>query len=360
MTRVPRVLSLSLIGIFACGDDRDLFSSRDDRRERGGNTGSTATQDTRTGAGGRAGSDDALGASGRERGEMPEAPANAQERSGAGSAAEPSDQSRGETDSGTSAGEDAGGAETGVVDAGTSAGEQPNPPDPPSNEGTEPPPGDGADEGVANEAADAGGSTSSERRLPDLVVDGDYLRSTVQQDFVDASADMCLFNEGCVTGDGMRRVIRFGTRTGNVGSAELVAGRPALDNPIWEYDACHEHFHFEGYAHYDLVAATSGETLPIGVKNGFCLRDQGPWSSEFAGNDCGKFDCEQQGMGIGCSDVYESDLDCQWVDITGVPAGVYEIVVTVNSEQTIEELDRSNNVARVSVEITPDTVRVMP
>lgn len=204
------------------------------------------------------------------------------------------------------------------------------------------------------------GRTSRTRALPDLVMDGEYLRSTIREDFVDASADICLFQEGCVTGDGVRRVIRFATRTGNIGTADIVAGRPSLESPLWEFDACHEHFHFEGYAHHDLRDVRSGALLPVGVKQGFCLQDRGAWSSEHASADCARYDCDNQGIGVGCSDVYESDLACQWVDITDVPLGTYDLVVTLNTEQVIEELDYSNNSAAVRIEIRADSVRVLP
>lgn len=192
--------------------------------------------------------------------------------------------------------------------------------------------------------------------LPDLVLDAAYLEATIQQSMVDASLDSCLINEKCITGVGLRRVVRFGTRSGNIGTADLVAGRPALDNPIWEYDACHDHFHFEGYAEYELIDAATSVVLPVGVKHGFCLRDLGTWDPSVP-SECGVYDCDYQGLGVGCYDVYVPELDCQWVDITDVPPGEYQLRVTINSEQRIQELDRSNNSATVRILITPTTVQ---
>lgn len=34
-----------------------------------------------------------------------------------------------------------------------------------------------------------------------------------------------------------------------------------------------------------------------------------------------RFDCAHQGLSEGWSDLYAKDLDCQWIDITDVPAG---------------------------------------
>jgi hypothetical protein len=202
----------------------------------------------------------------------------------------------------------------------------------------------------------AGGGSNEAEALPDLILDGAYLMATVQQDVVDASADQCLFNEGCVTGDGPRRVVRFGTRSANVGAADVVVGEPVAGNPLWEFDACHEHFHFEGYARYDLVDPGSGEVLPIGNKNGFCLRDLDSWSNP----SCATYDCDYQGISAGCADVYTPDLDCQWVDITDVAPGTYDLVVTVNTERSIREQSFDNNSATVTIEILPETIRVVP
>jgi hypothetical protein len=202
-----------------------------------------------------------------------------------------------------------------------------------------------------------GPTTPPPLALPDLVLDAEYLEATIQQDVVDASLDSCLINEKCITGVGLRRVVRFGTRSGNIGTADLVAGRPALNNPVWEYDACHGHFHFEGYAAYELIDAATSAVLPVGVKHGFCLRDLGTWDPSVPAARCGVYDCDYQGLGVGCYDVYVPELDCQWVDITDVPPGEYQLRVTINSEQTIQELDRSNNSASVRILITADTVQ---
>lgn len=214
--------------------------------------------------------------------------------------------------------------------------------------------GAGGADGGSGSGASGGGNEAEP--LPDLIIDGAYLMATIQQDVVDASADICLFNEGCVTGDGPRRVVRFGTRSANVGAADVVVGEPVAGNPLWEFDACHEHFHFEGYARYDLVEASSGNVLPIGNKNGFCLRDLDNWTNP----SCATYDCDYQGISAGCADVYTPDLDCQWVDITDVAPGTYQLVVTVNTERSIREQSFENNSATVSIEISADTIRVVP
>ena len=195
---------------------------------------------------------------------------------------------------------------------------------------------------------------------PDMIVDAQMLRQTIRQDFVDASADACLINEGCVTGSGRRRVVRFGTQIANIGNRDLVVGAPQEGNPLWEFDECHSHFHFEHYAKYDLLVSGTGEVLPIGSKNGFCVLDLATWDPSIAVNGCATYTCGFQGIGVGCADVYGADLPCQWVDITDVPPGNYQLRLTTNPDSAIPELRFDNNSASANIEITSDAVHVLP
>jgi len=327
------------------------------------------TTDPGTGAAGSEGAaaETASGASCAEPSEAASCGASSASATSSASAPTPAGAGEGPNDGSAGSCRDGNGASSGpgsgAPDDGTDDGPADSPDDPgagddgddvngaagaPGSGGT---PGDGSGAGGSSPGADP-----APEALPDLIVDGTYLMATVQQDVVDASADMCLFAEGCVNGPGLRRVVRFGTRSANVGAADVVVGRPEAGNPSWEFDACHQHFHFEGYASYQLLTA-AGERLPIGNKNGFCLRDLDNWTGSAA---CGRYDCEYQGIGVGCADVYTPDLACQWIDITDVTAGTYELEVTVNTANVIRESDTSNNSATVTIEILADTVRVIP
>jgi hypothetical protein len=182
------------------------------------------------------------------------------------------------------------------------------------------------------------------------------MADTIAEGFVEVSGDACLVNEGCVTGTGRRRVVRFGTRIANIGTSDLVIGAPESGNPLWELDACHGHYHFESHAQYDLIDAATSQTLPIGVKNGFCLRDNLVWDPALAEGTCESYDCESQGISVGCADEYDPDLDCQWVDITNVLPGDYTLRVTTNPNAQIPELDYMNNSASVLIRITDSEV----
>lgn len=151
--------------------------------------------------------------------------------------------------------------------------------------------------------------------------------------------------EGCVGGTGQRRLLRFDTVTGNGGNLDFYLGVPGPDNPVFEFSPAHGHYHVTGYAEYRLVDGSG--TVATGHKQAFCLMDSIPMVE---GVD-GKYDCGNQGITAGWADVYGRWLDCQWVDITGLPSGTYTLEVEVNPELRFEELDTTNNLWTRQVQI---------
>jgi hypothetical protein len=144
----------------------------------------------------------------------------------------------------------------------------------------------------------------------------------------------------------VRKLLRFSTRTPNVGTADLRLGDPRAGGPF-VYSACHQHYHFIGYANYRLIGG-GGQTVATGHKQAFCLLDLDPNSAN-AGEP--KYHCLNQGISAGWADVYDRYLDCQWVDITGVAPGTYTLEVSINPGQTIRESNYGNNVARTTVTV---------
>lgn len=184
--------------------------------------------------------------------------------------------------------------------------------------------------------------------LPDLVVSAETARASLSSEFRAFPPGSCALEEGCVDGAGVRRLLRFSTQTANVGGSDIVLGDPG-GTPGFEFAPCHGHFHFEGYAEYQLLDAT-GAVAAAGHKQAFCLLD-----SESVGVPGApaspRFHCQFQGIQRGWSDVYGSGLDCQWVDITAVPPGDYTLRIRVNPDRVIEEADYTNNSAEVPVRI---------
>lgn len=250
-----------------------------------------------------------------------------------------------------------------------------------------------------------GGTTGLEPSNPedcpqgvDLSVSEDYLRETIYIDYINVNENDCLINERCVRGSGRRKLIRFGTLVINSGTEDLELGTPSTDGPFsefWHYDECHGHYHFEAYASYELfdhgtmeidnqgnpvvddqgnpvVVREGCEEIPskiecdeglldIGSKNGFCILDWAVWDQDLLpdGLDrCRGYNCGNQGITAGCQDTYEAVLQCQWIDVTDMPDGDYDVIVTTNPDGELPEISFDNNIATVRVRMQGDELTV--
>lgn len=189
---------------------------------------------------------------------------------------------------------------------------------------------------------------------PDLMI----MQSVVQSSMYTAilnQADPCHVNEGCVTGYGTRDLIRFTTHIKNIGNQDYYIGDAQSNPQMFQYDACHGHYHFAGYAEYVLYDSAN-QPLPIGFKNGFCVLDL-----ECSGGGTAQYSCGNMGISTGCGDIYDAGLECQWIDITDVPSGRYTLVVRVNWNQLPDALGRvekdfDNNWAQVCFDLTKDPI----
>lgn len=165
-------------------------------------------------------------------------------------------------------------------------------------------------------------------------------------------AQDCEVDEGMTT-VGTHTFLRFSTQTRNIGAKDLELGDPA-GNPAFEYFQCHGHYHFLGFASYQLL---DGNNQPVatGRKVSFCLLDGLRWDREAAAR--GIFDCLRQGIQSGWADVYDAGLPGQWIDITDVPPGNYTLIITMNPDRLIQETDYTNNSASVPVTIgAPESI----
>jgi hypothetical protein len=158
----------------------------------------------------------------------------------------------------------------------------------------------------------------------------------------------CAFLEECIGGVGPRRLLRFDVATYNAGDGDLVVGVPDPRDPMWEFSTCpsHDHYHFAGYASYDLVGA--GGIVASGHKQAFCLMDTNHIDPSQPGSG---YTCAFQGISAGWADTYGRALDCQWIDITDVVPGEYTLRIEINPEQRLVESDYTNNVFETPVTI---------
>lgn len=179
--------------------------------------------------------------------------------------------------------------------------------------------------------------------LPDLWIDETYLAEGVYVDQRVFEEDSCALVEGCIVEGGSRKLLRFPLKTPNTGAGNLHLGAPA-DEELFEFSTCHEHYHFSTYAAYDLVDSAD-QIVAVGHKQAFCLMDY----ARGDGSRRPRYDCAFQGISAGWSDIYEGYLDCQWVDVTDVPPGEYQLRVRLNIEAELAESDYANNEVLVPV-----------
>lgn len=128
--------------------------------------------------------------------------------------------------------------------------------------------------------------------------------------------DDCAIVEGCVGGPGWRRLLLFDASLRNNGGQALHVGDPAgsalFDHNVFEYSACHDHYHFRHYGEF-LFGQWTGD------KKAFCLIS----TSRYGNNESTVLispyeECDFQGISAGWGDDYFIGLDCQWIDVTDV------------------------------------------
>ncbi|MEO6026457.1 MAG: lysyl oxidase family protein, partial [Candidatus Binatia bacterium] len=109
----------------------------------------------------------------------------------------------------------------------------------------------------------------------DLQVDRAPIEATLQLSDEEFAADDCAVIEGAVAEPGMRRLLRFDTIVVNRGNEDLVVGDPAdPELPFaaddFEYSPCHQHYHFLGFATYELRDVHDNR-VGFGHKQSFCM-----------------------------------------------------------------------------------------
>ena len=164
------------------------------------------------------------------------------------------------------------------------------------------------------------------------------------------NANDCYIQEGCLAGFGTRELVRFTTHIQNIGFTDYYIGNPGANPDQFVYGACHNHWHYEGYAEY-LLYDSVGQQMAQGFKNGFCVMDL-----ECSGGGSAQYGCSNMGISMGCGDIYSSGLSCQWIDITDVPDGRYTLVVRTNWDNSPDalgrfEMDINNNWGQACIQI---------
>jgi hypothetical protein len=120
----------------------------------------------------------------------------------------------------------------------------------------------------------------------------------------------------------------------------------------------HRHWHLLGFERYELRRPGAKAPLVRDRKTGFCLGDR------YAVTDrrlparapvrrytsrCGLGEPRRlgisEGISVGFGDDYSANLEGQYLPLTGVPAGRYELVHRVNADRRLRESDYGNDAA---------------
>lgn len=183
--------------------------------------------------------------------------------------------------------------------------------------------------------------------LPDLALAVQRAKLTIEYKRRAFSPSDCAYQEGCVWSSGGRKLLLVDAGIMNVGASDLVIGSPYEHPDKFVWSGCHGHFHMKGLATYRILTL-SGRKVARAYKQGFCLRDDRPKTYN---SGPAKYTCDYQGISKGWQDTYDKSLDCQWIDISGVPPGPYYLEITVNPNRVFQESNYGNNRSLIRINV---------
>ncbi len=191
-------------------------------------------------------------------------------------------------------------------------------------------------------------------------------------------------------------LLRFTTESVNIGAGplELRGSRPNTSTPtmsvvqrisddvggfrdvsapsfmFWAGDG-HNHWHVNDFVSTELDRTDNGVKVGTGAKQGFCLSDSAAFDRSLPGAPDSKVykgcvmggqtsKAVKMGISVGWGDRYGYTLAFQWIDITGLTPGRYQIFGTVDAQNYYLESDETNNTTWAILQLNGDnTVKLI-
>jgi hypothetical protein len=146
---------------------------------------------------------------------------------------------------------------------------------------------------------------------------------------LDVAADDCRIYDGCFTGSGRRALIQLDVKVKNVGAAPVELGEP------WRNDAFHASLCQSAYVLDDFIEAR------VLDQNGKAV-SKGRLATRCVAAESGGYTCSLQGLMPGESSA-QPNGGCNFVDVTGLVQGDYQLELTVNPRHVVAEANFDNN-----------------
>jgi hypothetical protein len=160
---------------------------------------------------------------------------------------------------------------------------------------------------------------------------------------------------------------------------------PARDAGPCEFHVAHAHFHYLSFAKFEMLPVTgpdlnlSATPVTTGRKLGYCLIDVDFWGDitqdaqlnprVYSFPTCDTPDphaslsartpIQKMGISPGWGDIYTWDLPDQFLDITDVPPGTYDVVSIANPDCLLEESAAGIEGSATRIQLTRTSVTVV-
>jgi len=138
------------------------------------------------------------------------------------------------------------------------------------------------------------------------------------------------------------------TNIHNIGTAAYVGESPYERPDLYVYAACHQHYHEVGFAGFELYYTENNSIIVNSTKKSYCVETSEQWQFGSKVPCLSDTTCDNQGLEPGNTDIYGSDLDCQWLDITDLYltnrlCRWYKYTVHVNHFRSLIEYSYEND-----------------